>query len=152
MARLFRLFSRRRFFIIQRCVHGVPWQGGALNSNRKFTHAGKYFQITETVSFDADIEFAGDHAVKLAEQLFGFLLCLAFDGLRHHAGCGLGDRAARALESYFPDRVIFQIQIDGQLIATQWIETFCRVVSRLEPAKVSRFLIVVENDLLVELA
>ena len=87
--------------------------------------------------------------MELAEQLFCLLLGLSLHRLGHHAGRRFGDRAAGALESYFPDRIVFQIQIDGQLIATQWIEALRLMIRRLKLAKVPRLLVVVENDLLI---
>ena len=90
--------------------------------------------------------------MKLGEQLLGLLLALSLQRLGHHAGSSFGDRAPRAFETYFLHRIVFQIEINSQLIAAEWIKPLSRVVGCLELAKVSRLLVMVEDDLLVEFA
>ena len=48
--------------------------------------------------------------------------------------------------------VAFEIEVDSQLIAAEWIKAFSGVISRFELAKVSRLLVMVEDYLLVEFA
>lgn len=145
-------FSRGGFLVIQCGMHRVPRKRGAFHAHWKLAHSRKYRQVAETVRRGLFIQFAGNHAVKLAEKFLRLLLALSLHGLGHHAGSGLRDRTAGALEAYFLHRVVFQIQIDRQLIAAEWIETLGRVVGRLQPAKIPWLLIVIENDLLVEFA
>ena len=146
------LFGRHKLLIVKRRVHRVPRQRSALHANRELTHAGEYFQVAKTIIRILFIQFTGDHAVKLGEELLRFLFALALHRLGHHAGSGFGNRTPGAFEAYFLNRFVFQIQIDSQMIAAEWIETLGRVVGRLELAKIPRLLIVIENDLLVELA
>jgi hypothetical protein len=145
-------FSRGGFLIIQCGMHRVPRQRGAFHANRKLAHAREYLEVAEIIRRGVFIQFAGHHAMKLAEEFLRLLLAFSLHCLSHHAGSGFRDRAPGAFKANFLDGVVFQIQIDGQLIAAEWIEALGRVVGRLQLAKVPRLLIVIENDLLVEFA
>lgn len=146
------LFGGCNRLIVQCGVHGVPGQRRAFYSDREFSHAGEHSQIAKAIAvvfFIADYRIAGDHAMKLLEKCFRLLLALALQRLRHHAGCGFGNRAAGALEADFLHRALFQIQIDGEVITAERIEALGRMIRRLKLAKVPRLLVVVENDLLI---
>ena len=133
-------------------MHCMPRKRGALHANRKLAHAREYLQVAEAVRGGLFIKLARHHAVKFTEKSLCFLLALSLHCLGHHAGRGLGDRTPGAFEANLLHRLVFQIQIDSQMIAAEWIETFGRVVGRLELAKIPRPLVVIENDLLVEFA
>ena len=133
-------------------MHCVPRERGAFDTNRKLAHAREYLQIAEAVRGGLFIQFAGYHAVKLTEEFLCLLFALSLHRLGHHTGSGFGNRTPGAFEAYFLHRVLFQMQIDRQLIAAEGVETLGRVVGRLELAKIPWLLIVIENDLLVELA
>ena len=140
--------------IVQRGMHGVPWQSCAFHPDRKLAHSRKHFEIPKdiVVIVITDVELTSDHAVKSFEERLRLFLALPFQGLRHHAGSGFGDRATRAFEAYFLYAVFFQVEVNRQMIAAKWIKPFGRMVRRLQLAKVSGLLVVVENDLLIELA
>ena len=133
-------------------MEGVPGEGGAFDAHRKLADAREDLQIAETVFVGFFIELAGNHRVELVKQVLSLFFTLAFDGLRHHARRCLRDRAARAFKPDFFDRIVFEIQVDSQLIAAEWIEAFSGVIGRFELAKVSRLLVMVEDYLLIEFA
>src|SRR6267378_1672523 len=130
----------------------MPGERGTFDANWKVPNAREDFQIAEPVLSVLLIELADHHSMKLAEKLLGFLLGLPFDGLGHHAGGGFGNSAAGAFEAYVPYRVVFQVQVDRYLIAAERIKPLGGVVGRFELAKVSRLLVVIEDDLLIEFA
>ena len=133
-------------------MEGVPGQGGAFDAHGKLADAGEDLQVPETIFLCLFIELACDHRVKLLEQTLSLLFALPFHGLRHHACRRFRDRATRALEPDFLHRAVFEIQVDSQLIAAEWIVAFSAVISRFEPPEVSRLLVMVEDYLLVEFA
>ena len=146
------LFRRDLRFFIEGGVEGVPGAGGAFDAHRKLAYAGEDLQVAETVFLCLLIQFTHNHRVKFLEKVLNLLFALPFDGLRHHARGGLRDRAARAFKPDFLYRIVFEIEVDSQLIAAEWIEAFGAVISRFELAEVSRLLVMVEDYLLVEFA
>ncbi len=134
-------------------MHRVPGQGCAFHSNWKLAHSGKYSQIAKNVVIViTDVELTCDHTVKSLEERLRLVLALPFQGLRHHAGSGFGNGASGSFEAYFLYAVVFQVEVNRQMIAAKWIKPFGRMVRRIQLAKISWLLVVVENDLLIELA
>jgi hypothetical protein len=95
------------------------------------------------------VKFVCNHSMKLVEQSLRFLLRFSFDALCHHAGGGLGDSTTRTLETDVFNHFIFEVEINGQLIATERVMALGRAICRLELTEVSRLLVVIEDDLLV---
>src|SRR5882724_6699948 len=133
-------------------MHCMPGERSAFYANRKLAYAREYLQVAEAVRGGLFIKLARHHAVKLTEEFLGLLFALSLHRLGHHTGSGFGNRTPGAFEANFLHRLVFQIQIDGQMIAAERIETLSRVVGRLELAKIPRLLIVIEDDLLVKFA
>jgi len=133
-------------------VHCVPGEGGAFDADGKVADSGENLKVAEVVGGGLLVQFASHHLVEFIKQLFSLLLILPLHRLSHHAGSGLGDGATGAFKADVLNRVLFKKQIDGQLIPAEWVEAFRRMIGRVELAKVSRLLVVVKNDLLVEFA
>ena len=57
-----------------------------------------------------------------------------------------------AHETDILDGVIFKLQVEGQLIPAQRIETFGSVIRSFQLMKIARLLVVIEDDCLVKLA
>ena len=127
-------------------------KSGAFDAYRKLADSGKDIQVAETVLFCFLVELARHHRMKFLKQVLGLFFALAFDGLRHHARRGFRDRTARAFKPNFFHELVFEIQIDSQLIAAEWIVAFSRVIRGFELAKISRLLVMVEDYLLVKFA
>ena len=146
------LFCRDLCFFIECGVEGVPGEGGAFDAHRKLAHASEDLQVAETVFLCLLIQLTHNHRVKFLEKVLNLLFALPFDGLRHHARGCFRDRAARSFKPDFLHRIVFEIDVDSQLIAAEWIVAFRAVISRFELPKVSRLLVMVEDYLLVEFA
>src|ERR1044072_5840843 len=146
------LFRRDLCFFVECGVESVPCEGGAFDAHRKLAHTGEDLQIAETVFLGLLIQLTRHHRVKFLKKVLSFCFALPFDGLRHHARGCFRDRAPGAFESDFLHRIVFEIKIDSQLIAAEWIEAFSAVISSFELAEVSRLLVMVEDYLLVEFA
>ena len=95
---------------------------------------------------------AGDHLVKAAEELFGFCFGLALQALRHHRGGRFRNGAAGALEADVANRVAFEIEIDGEAVAAERIESLGLVIGAGELAEIARSLAVLEDHVLIEIA
>src|SRR5881409_381629 len=128
----------------------MPGERRTFHSRRKFAHTGEYFELAEASLRRRRI--SGHQAMEPLEQRFGLLLGLALDTLRQHRRGSGGNRTSRAFEARVLDHAAFQLQIKRQSIATQRVETFRLPVSPVERAKVSRLPVVVEDDLLIEIA
>lgn len=146
------LFGRHEFLIVERRVHRMPSQRGAFYTHGKLTHAGEDPEIAELVRRHLFIEVTRDHAMEFLEELFHLGLGLTLDGLGHHARCRLRNRTPRPFEGHVLHSIVLQSQIDSQFIATKRVVAFGAVIGAFELAKVSRLLVVIENDLLIELA
>jgi hypothetical protein len=146
------LFGRNRAFSFERGVHRVPGKARAFDARGKVAHPGENRQTAQMVRRRFLIQFARHHPVKLVKERFRFLFALALDALRHHAGGGLRDGATGALEADIFDNFVFQLQIDRQLVAAERVIALGGAVGRFKPPKVTRLLVMIQNDLLVKLA
>src|SRR5215472_4883018 len=86
----------RLVVVVQGRLQRVPCQRGALHARGKLGNTGKHLQLAHIGA--ALPLLACHHAVEALEHLFGLLQALAFEGLGHHGGRGLGDGAAVTLE------------------------------------------------------
>src|SRR5215813_13529 len=130
----------------------MPGKARAFYPYREFAHAGKDPQAAQCVWLVLFIELTNDHPVKLIEECFRILLCLALDRNRHHACRRFGDRAPRALKADVLESIVLHLRINGKLIAAEWIRSFCVMAGSLNLMKVTRLLVMVKNNLLIEFA
>ena len=130
----------------------MPGEAGAFDARREIPHAGEDRQAAEMIGRRFRVQLSRDHAMKLIEERLGVLLGLAFDALRHHTRRRFRDRASLSFKADVFDDLVFEQHIDAQLIAAQRVIAFGCTVSTIELMKISRLLVVVEDDLLVQLA
>jgi hypothetical protein len=128
----------------------VPGQRCALNTNWEFTNSSEDPQMAKDFSVFVFL-VAGDHLVELAEEFFRLVGSLPFYCLRHHACSGFRNCAARTLKGNVGNSPAFELQIDSQLIAAEWVMSFGDAIEDFRDAKVSRLLVVVQNYLLIKL-
>src|ERR1700682_898864 len=130
----------------------MPGKAGTLYAHWKLADAGKDLQTPEIVWLGLFIKFTRNHLVELAEERFRLGLCLALDRYGHHARGCFGNSAARSFQADVFQSSVLQRRIHGELIAAERIVTCGSVVRRFQLMKVTRFLVMVEDDLLIELA
>src|SRR5262249_1316543 len=125
----------------------MPGQRRTFHPQRKLRNPGERRELAHLVSASV----SGDKVVKLAEELFCFAGAFALQALRHHGSRGFGDRAARAFEGDIVNRAVLHIDVHGEVIAAERIETLGLVIRRIHRPKVSGVLAVFENHFLVQL-
>ena len=85
------------------------------------------------------------------ENLFGFVDVLALDSLCHHRRGGLGYGATGALKSYvFNHAVIVDVQVEGNLVTAQWVESLGGSLGVLQLFEVARTPIVIHHNFLIQ--
>ncbi len=89
--------------------------------------------------------------MELVEQHERLFTIFPLETLRHHARRRLRDGAARPDKSHFSHRAILHAQVNFQLIAAKGIKAFGDTVGLFQLMEISRLLIVVEDDLLIQL-
>jgi hypothetical protein len=94
----------------------------------------------------------GDQLVEALEERLGLGLGLALDHLGHQRGRGHRDGAAAALEGGVLDDAVLQREVDGDLVAAERVVAARLAVRVLGRAEVPRLAVMVEDDLLVEVA
>ena len=113
--------------------------------------AGEGFQVAKRIV----IQFAArlrNHVVEGVEDLFGSLNALALDALGHHGSRGPGDGATGALESNVVDDPIDNLEIEAYLVAAQRVVPVSALVRFLDLSEVPGFAVVLQEDLLVQIA
>src|SRR4051794_14392981 len=93
----------------------------------------------------------GYQIMKFRENAFRLGLCLAFEHLRHHGSRRLRNSAAAALKTNVTDRAILHVNIDGEMIAAERIESLSLVVGRLNRTEILGLLAVLQNHFLVKI-
>src|SRR6266550_7583540 len=146
-----RLLRRYRILLTrQRRMHGMPSQGGTLDSNRKLRDAGKNRQLTKFTGTAVRGSLPSNQPVKAIKNLFRFDSAFAFQGLRHHGRRCLGDGATGTLKSDVANGIAFKFEIHGEVVSAKGIEAF-RLLRRIRQlAVVPRLLAVLQNNFLVE--
>src|SRR5262245_28557895 len=126
----------------------MPCQRRALHADRELAHAREYLELFEPVRRP----YSGDHRVELLEERGELGLRPALHGLAHERRRRGRDRAPGAFPADVLDPVAVHLRGDGDLVAAE------RVVARraarrlLDQPRVPRLLVVVEDDLLVQIA
>src|SRR6266700_1209742 len=92
------LLGRDGFAIsVERRLQRMPGQGGALHTSGKFSDAGKHSELTDLRMIPITA-LAGNHAVKILEQVFRFAYGFSLQALRHHRRRGPRNGATGPLE------------------------------------------------------
>jgi len=85
------------------------------------------------------------------EKVFDFFFALTFYAFRHHGRRRFGNRATGSFKTDIADLIPFHLHVNHKAIATKRIETFGFPGSVLHLVIITRFLVVVQDDLLIEL-
>lgn len=140
------------FGVFERCVQGVPGQGGAFDAHGVFAHAGKNGEFAEVFQVGRRIHVGGDHGLKVFKIRFGFRDGFAFDGVGHERCRGFGDGATRSLKGDVGNAVAIECDKDFYAVTTQGIVAFGLAVRMIDDPEVVRAFVVIQNDLLVQFA
>src|SRR5207244_6831373 len=130
----------------------VPRQRRALDAARELPNTRKDGELVEPPRHLPIGSVLGEHGAEPAERLLGRAHRLALESRRHHRGRGLGDGAARALKANVADDPVFERAFHRHAVAAEGVIALCSPSRARQRAEVSRLPVVVENDLLVELA
>src|SRR4029453_2861689 len=90
--------------------------------------------------------------MEALEELLGLVKGLPLKARGHHRSRGPGNGASRTLEADITDYSVFDIQVDPDLIAAERVVARGRPVGPLELLEIAGLPVMVEDDLLVELA
>src|SRR5216684_1304626 len=146
------LLGRDRLVLAgERGADRVPGQGRALDAARELAHAGEDGELAE-LGGGAAVPRRRQHVVEPAEELVCLADGLAFEARGHHRGGRLGDGAARALEADIADHARLDVEVDPDLVPAEGVVALRGPVGPVEPPEVARLPVVVEDDLLVQLA
>src|SRR5438094_8306179 len=146
----FSLRRHRRAGTVERGAQRVPGQRRALHARRELPHARKHGDLAQFLGVDLAPRSLADHGVDALEERLRFRLGLVLQRGSHQGRGGLGNGAAGALEADVLDHVARKLQVEGDLIAAQRIDSLGAPVGPLRLAEVARLLAVVDDDLLVE--
>src|SRR3989440_1094913 len=140
----------RRVRSVERGTQRVPGQGGALHARGELPHAREHGELSHLLHIDLALRSFADHRVDALEERLRFRLGLVLQRGRHQRGGGLGDGAAGPLEADVLDHVARELQVEGDLIAAERVDSLGAPVRPLWLAAVAGLLAVVDDDLLVE--
>jgi hypothetical protein len=90
--------------------------------------------------------------MKFLLDLLGFLNRFTFQKSSHERSTGFADRATGTLKTDFINlsRLFINIQVYGDIVSTKWIHTMTIMTCVIDNVEVSRFPIMVKDDLLVK--
>src|SRR5689334_18644068 len=128
----------------------MPCQRRALHTHRELRYTGEHRQLPQRLL--AAFGVTGHQAVKLLKDFLCFLFALPFHCLRHHRGRCLRDRTSCSLEGHVLDRVAFEVEINGEMVAAERIVSLGFVIGGRQLAIISRRLAVLQDHILIELA
>src|SRR5258706_3921667 len=129
----------------------MPGEGGALHARRNLRYSRERGQAAEICRVEAGI-LARDQAMKDLEHPFRFLPRLPLHRRAHHRGRSLRDCTAVACEGDVPDRLAVDVEKDRVVIAAEGVVALHLARRMRQLAEVPWVLVVIENDLLVQLA
>src|SRR6266481_5541004 len=95
---------------------------------------------------------AGYQVLKFLENRRGFCRGLAFDAFSHHRCGGGGNRATGPLKADVLNHAVFHLEKELHLVAAQRVEALGMSVGDRERAEIPRLLLVIQDDLLVQIA
>src|SRR6185295_13462603 len=136
--------------LFQSRQQGMPHQGGALDAHRKLAHAAEDGELAELRRPLAGSR--GDQRVEILEQGAGRFDGAALERLRHQRGRRGRDGAAGALEGDVADAAVLEVEEHGHLVAAERVVPFRLMVRLRQGTEVAGPPVVIEDDLLIELA
>ena len=129
----------------------MPGQSGAFDPGGELAHAGKYGQFAHFFQVYDFVPAGGDQRMESVEDFMCVIGTLPLQGQTHQRSRGFGYCTARPFKTnVLDDLVVVQVEIDVEVIAAEWVESFLEAVGTLQFPEVARVLVVVENDLLVK--
>src|SRR5687768_4092755 len=141
-------------WLIALALHGrlqrVPRQRRALDAHRELANPGEDGELAEVVR--GRRRLGGEQLVDAGEELARLHERLAAQALGHERRRGRRDGAPRPLEGGLPHELALHRQVDRELVATQRVHAGGAVRRLLQSPEVPRALVMVEDDLLVEVA
>src|SRR5919106_5180025 len=135
--------------LLQRGFEGMPREGGAFDADGELAHPGEHGELAQRAGISLT---AGDQAVEALEQRVRLGHGLALERLGHQRGRGGRDGAPGALERDVLHAVSRDVEEDLQAVAAERIVPHGRAVRIRQGAEIPRPPVVVEDDLLIEVA
>src|SRR4029078_9212401 len=146
---LFRGYSLY-FPALQRRLHRVPGQARTFHPGRIFPNSGKHGQPCREVIRSSGLTVT--HPLEVGEDFAGLLFRLALDHRRHQRGRGLRDGASRTLEAGVGDLVSLELAPHGEGVTAERVVPIRVAVGSFHHPEVARCAVVVQDQVLVELA
>src|SRR5262245_12339199 len=128
----------------------MPCKTSAFYPRREIAHARESCQPAQL--FRVSVRCARQHLVYLVKQSLPLALGFPLDRGRHHRCRGFRNGTARSLKPDVLDQIPLEHQINRNLISTQGIESFRFAIGALRLLKIARTLVMVQDNLLVEIA
>src|ERR1700759_3046958 len=128
----------------------MPGEGGALDAHRVLADAGEDLELAEVGR--AFRRALGDQLMETVEGVAGALDGEPLERLGHQRGGRRRDGAPRPLEGDALEAPGLDVQIDGHPVAAEGIVPFRAAVRGGQRTEVAGVPVVVEDDLLIELA
>src|SRR5437667_4818954 len=147
------LFGGHRLcFARQRRVQRVPRQRRALDATGELTHPGEDGELTELRRSPLAGLALGQHCAKPLEDLFGLGHRLALEVGRHHRSRGPGDSATRTLKADVTDELVLSHDLNRHAVTAERVVALRSLGRTRQPPEVPRLPVVIEDDLLIQLA
>src|SRR5688572_3698860 len=126
--------------VVETDGEGVPRQRRALDPRRELDHAAEGLEIAE---LDLDTVVVGlarraiefvlvdrHHSLEGPRDRARFVDALALDRNAHHRGRCLADGATLPGDAHVIDAPVVDVDVDRDLVATQWVESLCAMRGR----------------------
>ena len=136
--------------VVEGVAQCLPGERGALDPRRVFPHTRKHGELADLGWWCFAHGFCGEHGVDAGEEREGLVLSQPLDRHGHQRGGGLGDGASFAREGDIGDGTVGEAKVEGQLIATEWVDCFDRLGCILDFMEVSWISGMVDDHFLVE--
>src|SRR3954462_3539288 len=134
---------------VERGHEGVPGEGGALDPHRVFADAGEDGQLAEVLPLLLSL---GDQLVETVEEAARLREAAAFQRLGHQRRGGGRNGASGPFERDAADAVLLDVHVDGHPVAAERVVPLRPAVGLRQRPEVAGPPVVVEDDLLVEVA
>jgi hypothetical protein len=131
-------------------VQGVPGERRAFHPRGKFPNARERLELAELRA--ARRLAVGHQVVELLEERLHLLDLAALERLGHEGRGGRGDGAAPAFERHVADHAILDLEVHLHVVAAERVVALRLVARAVHRMAVPRRLVVVEDQLLVEVA
>ena len=147
------LFSGDQGLIFQGRFQCMPGEAGALHTHGKLTHTGKDLQTSKIDSARSLRQARRSPSCETRRRALSASACvlpLTATVIMLAAALEMAQPEPSKLTS--ASRAVVQRRVDGELIAAERVVPFGSMIGRFQFMEVTRFLVVVEDDLLVKLA